>query len=197
MRLSKLQCVSVLVLLLLAPAAAQAAGAVLGARAGVSVASASLDVNETFSSDNRTGFAGTIFLDLGSALLNLQPEASYVQKGIQDGNTGETLELDYFELAGLLKVGLPIPVVQPHLFGGIGADFRVQDNIPADVTFSAKNADWNLIFGADVKFGLGKVILYGDGRYALGLTDVTEASDVVQDMKNRAWIFSAGVGLPF
>jgi hypothetical protein len=197
MRLSKLQFSSLVVLCLVLPGAASAAGAVLGARGGVSVASASLDVNQTFSSENRTGFAGTIFLDLGAALLNLQPEASYVQKGIEDGNTGQTLELDYFELAALLKVGLPIPVVQPHVFGGVGADFRVQDNVPADITFSSKNTDWNLIFGADVKFVLGKFILYGDGRYAMGLTDVTEASDVVTDMKNRAWIFSAGIGMPF
>jgi hypothetical protein len=197
MRLSKLQFASLAVLCLVLPGAASAAGGVLGARGGVSVASASLDVNQTFSSENRTGFAGTIFLDLGAALLNLQPEASYIQKGIKDGNSGQTLELDYFELAALLKAGLPIPVVQPHVFGGIGADFRVQDNVPSDITFSAKNADWNLIFGADVKFALGKIILYGDGRYAMGLTDVTEASDVVTDMKNRAWIFSAGIGLPF
>ena len=197
MRLSKLQCASVLVLFCLVPVAAHAGGAVFGARAGVSVAEASLDVNQTFSSDNRTGFAGTIFLDFPSALLNLQAEASYIQKGIENAESGQALELDYFELAGLLKFGLPIPVVQPHLFGGIGADFRVQDNVPADVTFSSKNTDWNLIFGADVKFVLGKIILYGDGRYAMGLTDVTEASDIVQDMKNRAWIFSAGIGLPF
>lgn len=196
MRISKLQCASVLALTILLPAAARA-GSVLGVRGGVSVAEASLDVSETLSSDNRTGFAGTIFLDLGSALLNLQAEASYVEKGLENAETGEELELNYFELAGLLKFGLPIPVVQPHVFGGVGADFRVEDNVPADVAFSAKNTDWNLIFGADVKFVLGKIILYGDGRYAMGLTDVTEASDIVQDMKNRAWIFSAGVGMPF
>ena len=197
MRLSKLQFASLVVLCLVLPGAANAAGAVLGARAGVSVAKASLDASQTFASENRTGFAGTIFLDLGGALLNIQPEVSYIQKGLKDGNSGETLELDYFEAAALLKAGLPLPVLQPHVFGGIAADFRVQDNIPADIQFSAKNADWNLLFGADVKFARKKFVLYADGRYAMGLTDVTQTSDVVHDLKNRAWILSAGIGMPF
>ncbi len=197
MRISKLQCTSFLVLCLSAPAMAHAAGTVLGARLGVSVAKASLDVSETFSSENRTGFAGTVFLDLGAALLNFQPEASYIQKGLKDGNTGQTIKLDYFELALLAKAGLPIPVVTPHVFAGVAADFNVQENVPADLTFSVKNADWNLLFGADVKFALGKFVLYGDGRYALGLTDVAEGTSVVSDLKNRAWILSAGLGLPF
>jgi hypothetical protein len=167
---------------------AEAAG-IIGARAGVSVAEASLDVDATFSEENRTGFAGSLFAQLGLGVIMLQPEVSYIQKGISG------LELNYVEFAGLAKAGLPIPVVTPHLFAGIGAD--ILTNSETDFNIDTKNTDWTAIFGADVMFNLSGFIAVVDGRYGMGLTEIEEASDTVSNLKNRAWLFSAGLAKSF
>ena len=174
------------------------AAATIGARAGVSIAKASLDAQQNFDTANRTGFTGTIFLDLGLGVINLQPEISYIQKGAKDATTGAKIKLDYVETAALLKVGLPLPVIQPHVFAGIGADFNTDTSITfANSTLTTKNVDWTVPLGADVKLAFGKLGVYADARYAVGLTNINEGTAVVKDLKNRAWILSAGVGVAF
>jgi len=175
--------------------AAHAAG-VIGVRGGVTVASASLDISQTLDKENQTGFAGSAFATLGAGVAVIQPEISYVEKGVKDSATNNGIELNYLELAALVKTGLPVPVVKPHVFGGIAADIEVDKNV-SGIQLDTKSPDWNLIFGADVQFDLSSIMLLADGRYALGLTDVSKGSDVVSDLKNRAWIFSAGVGFHF
>lgn len=178
--------------------AGPASATTLGVRAGVSIAKASLDIQQNLNSDNRTGFAGTVFLDGGGGLLGLQPEVSYLQKGVKDGTTGEVVELDYVELAALVKAGLPLGLIQPHVFVGIGADYSTNSTTKLqNIDFSVRNADWSLPIGADVRIPLGKYALYGDARYAIGLTDINKGSANVQNLKNRAWILSAGIGCSF
>jgi hypothetical protein len=184
-----------LALALLVSTQPAAADKIAGVRAGASVASASVDVSQTFDEDNITGFAGSAFVQLGLGVLTVQPEASYIQKGVKDAASGIEAKFDYFELAALLKAGLPVPVVKPHLFGGIAADWEVGSDLPQGLETS--NTDWNVLIGADVMFELGQLVLVADGRYAVGLKDIAEASDVVSDLKNRAWIFSAGLGTHF
>ena len=67
---------------------------VLGIRGGVSVASASIDdIGETFDQSNRTGFAGTVFFNTGKGIFSLQPELSYIQKGVKDNDFDEAIIL--------------------------------------------------------------------------------------------------------
>lgn len=169
---------------------------VLGIRGGVSVASASIDdVSGTFDESNRTGFAGTVFFNTGKGIFSLQPELSYIQKG-----TSDQTELSYLELAALLKAGLPLGIARIGIFAGIGADFEMDCKVSegsdstscSDTGVDTKSPDWNGIFGLDLAVYLGSISLWGDGRYALGLSDISDLESV--SYKNRAWIFSAGVG---
>jgi len=158
----------------------------LGIRGGVSVASADIeDIDGTFDQDNRTGFAGTLFFNAG--------------KGILSGESNQT-ELTYLEAALLLKAGLPLGIARAGIFGGIGADFEMdckvvegsQSESCSDLGLDTKSPDWNALFGIDLAVYLGGISLWGDGRYAVGLSDIADIEDV--SYKNRAWIFSAGVG---
>jgi hypothetical protein len=197
MRVRKSILASSLVLCAIVASSAQAVGT-LGARLGVSISKASLDVKQNFDSANRTGFAGTVFLDLGLGVLDLQPEASYIQKGAKDATTGDVIKLDYVELAALIKAGLPLPTIQPHVFVGLAADYATKNDFTvSNIDFSTKNADWTVPIGVDLKLALGKLALYGDARYAIGLTDVSKGSANVTNLKNRAWILSAGIGTSF
>lgn len=191
----KVSILSIAVLLVLAASGPARADSILGVRGGVCVASASLDINQTFDKDNRTGFAGSVFLSNGSGLLAIQPEVSYVQKGVEDAISNGGVELDYLELAALLKAGIPLATLRPHVFGGVGADFEVKHD--TELALDTSSMDWNLIFGADLEILFGQLAVVVDGRYALGLTDVSKTSDIVSDLKNRAWIFSAGLGCSF
>ena len=174
------------------------AAATLGARLGVSIAKASLDVQQSFETANRTGFTGTVFLDTGTGVLSLQPEVSYIQKGAKNATTGAVIKLDYVELAALLKAGLPLPAIQPHVFAGIGADFSTDNNVTVgNIDFSTKKADWTVPIGVDVKVAVGSLAICADARYAIGLTDISKGSANVRNLKTRAWIVSAGVGMSF
>ena len=173
----------------------------LGVRGGVAVASASLeDASETLDTDNRTGFAGTLFLNAGKGRFSLQPEVSYIQKGVKDADGGGETQFTYIEAAALLKAGLPLGIARAGLFGGIGADFEsdckiVEDGVETscdDEEIDTKSPDWNAIFGLDVAVYVGGISLWGDGRYSVGLSDISDVESI--SYKNRAWIFSVGLG---
>lgn len=174
---------------------------VLGIRGGVSVASASIDdIGETFDQSNRTGFAGTVFFNTGKGIFSLQPELSYIQKGVAESGSSNQTELSYLELAALLKAGLPLGIARIGIFAGIGADFEMDCTISdgsestscSDSGVDTKSPDWNGLFGLDLAVYLGGISLWGDGRYALGLSDISDLESI--SYKNRAWIFSAGIG---
>jgi hypothetical protein len=174
---------------------------VLGVRGGVSVASASIDdVSGTFDQSNRTGFAGTLFFNTGKGVFSLQPELSYIQKGVEESGTSNSTELSYLELALLLKAGLPLGIARAGVFGGIGADFEMDCKIAegsqsescSDAGLETNSPDWNGLFGIDVAVYLGSISLWGDGRYAVGLSNISDLESI--SYKNRSWIFSAGIG---
>ena len=173
----------------------------LGVRAGVAVASANIDdVDGTFDQSNRTGFAGTIFYNAGKGIFSLQPELSYIQKGVAESGTSNETQLTYIEGALLLKAGLPLGIARAGIFGGIGADFETDCKIVegseetscSDAGVDTKSPDWNGIFGLDIAIYLGGISLWGDGRYAVGLSDISDVDSV--SYKNRSWIFSAVIG---
>ena len=165
-----------------------------GAKAGVSVSSASLDaIDETFNKSNQTGFAGGLFLQNYWGLFGGQLEASYIQKGVKDNDFDEAIKLDYIELAALLKVGLPLGIVRPGLFGGVGFDILLScDSDGDDCKDESSSTDWVGIIGGDVIVYFGSFMVFGDGRYNIGLSNVTDVSDF--EYKNQGWTFQAGVG---
>ena len=86
------------------------AQASLGIKAGLSFATLS---NNKPDWKNRTGFAAGIALDLRGGLIGLQPEALYVQKGVEfDGTpsaSSDAPRLTYIDVPILLKITIPTP----------------------------------------------------------------------------------------
>jgi hypothetical protein len=171
---------------------AHAAG-VLGGRLGVAVSTLDTEADDVFDAENHEGFALSGFYQIGTGNFTFQPELSYIEKGVQDGMTGQDITLSYAEIAALAKLGLPILGMQPHVFAGLAGDIEVNKDSPFDI--DTKSFTPNVLVGADLMLTVGPVYLIGDGRYAVGLSDINEVDDVVSDLKNRSWIFSLGVGL--
>jgi hypothetical protein len=178
--------------LLVAAPAAHAAG-VLGGRLGVAVSTIDTGADDVFDEDNHEGFALTGFYQMGNGHLTFQPELSYIEKGVKDATTGSEITLSYAEIAALGKLGLPILGMQPHVFAGLAGDIEVNKESPFDI--DTKSFDPNVLVGGDLMVTLGPVYLIGDGRYAVGLSDINNVDDVFSEVKNRSWIFSVGVGV--
>ena len=169
----------------------------LGFRGGVSVADASVDISDTFDKSNRTGFVGGLFLNYDASLLGFQIGAQYAQKGV-DLDIEDTINefsLSYLEIPAVVKLGIPLGVIKPSVFGGAGLGFKTGcDNSGADCGDDLKGTDFTGIAGADVAIYLGSISLWADGRYHFGLSNINDASDVVGDLKNRNWTLQAGLG---
>jgi hypothetical protein len=174
-----------------------------GIRGGVSVASADFDVSETFSKENRTGFTGGVFWDHGGKnLFGYQFGASYTQKGVEvSGTGGGELSLNYIEIPAVLKLGIPLGIVKPSVFGGAafgikaGCSFDGPASGFGDPCDDIKSTEWSGVFGLDTAFYLSSISLWFDARYHVGINNVLD-SDNFSDLKNRAWNITGGVGFP-
>jgi len=167
-----------------------------GFRGGVSVATASVSA-QTFGKSNRTGFAGGVFLDYEAGPLGFQVGAEYAKKGVDLdlGDAVHEFDLAYLEIPAVLKVGLPLGVMKPSVFGGVGLGFKTGcDSGGVDCGDELKGTDLSGIAGADLALYLGSISLWADGRYHFGLQDVADASDVTSGLKNRNWTLQAGIG---
>lgn len=176
------------------PASAQ----ILGVKGGVSVASASLDTSATFDKENRTGFVGGAFLTWSVGPLGFQPEVSYARMGFGERGAADGLKLGYLTGTALLKLGIPLVVAKPSVFGGLAYGIRTNCEVDgtscSDAGLDVKRTDTSAVFGGDLAVYIGKASLWADGRYNIGLQDINESSDIFRSVKNRAWQLQAGIG---
>ena len=151
---------------------------------------------------SRVGFTGGIFLafNLGK-VVTIQWEALYTMKGATfvalDDSYTDKLYGDYIEIPLLLKIKIPLPVIQPFVFAGPSVGFKLSekaelDGVPVDVAL-LKNNDYGAIFGAGVNLGRSFML---DVRYSLGLQKVIDTIEgqVQPDIKNGVWSATIGIG---
>ena len=168
----------------------------LGARGGVTVASVSGDLADTFDTSNRTGFVGGLFLNYDAGLLGFQVAGQYSQAGAEfdAGEAVENFDLNYIQIPAVIKVGIPLGIAKPSVFGGAQLGFNTGcDSAGEDCGDDVSSTEWSGVAGADVAFYLGSISLWFDARYNFGFSDINDAQDVVGDLKNRVWNFQGGV----
>ena len=177
------------------------AQSVWGIRGGVSVASASFRT-DTFDADNRTGFTGGLFWDHGGKnLFGYQFGASYTQKGFEGSGTSDDVSLNYIEIPAILKLGIPLGFVKPSVFGGaalginVGCSYDGPSAGFVDPCDDISGTEWSGVFGFDTAFYLSSISLWFDARYHVGINNILD-SDNFDDLKNRAWNITGGVGFP-
>ena len=166
----------------------------IGIKAGLSYATLS---NKSPDFDARTGLAAGIAFDLRSGLIGIQPEVLYVQKGVTATGTpsGTAPKLDYVDVPVLLKLTLGTPGIQPMIYAGPSAGFRLSCKVLEATCPSGtvKSTDWGAVLGGGVRIGGNKGITL-EGRYTWGLKDIHDVSAGV-DQKTRTFLALAGFSL--
>lgn len=190
-----------LLLTLVVSSTALAQGGTLGVRAGASVATLDTDAESILDEENRTGLVAGVFYNRALGLLGYQIEVLYTSRGADFGADG-SLDLTYIQIPALLRVNLPVGLLQPGVFAGVAAALNIDcqvgnsDNCDDIEGVEVNDVDLNGVIGADLRFGLAGVGLWLDGRYYVGLSDIGDFDAAVGDLKNRSWEFSAGLGIP-
>ena len=180
-----------------------AAGVQFGLKAGGNIAKPTrADADDaTATLKSRVGFTGGIFLAINfGSVLTIQPEILYTMKGanytaLDDAYT-DKLYADYIEIPLLLKLKLPLPVIQPFIFAGPSVGFKLSEKLERDgvplTDALLKNNDYGAIFGAGVNLGRNFMI---DVRYSLGLQKVYDTlhGTIEPDIKNGVWAATIGI----
>jgi hypothetical protein len=124
--------------------------------------------------------------------------------GITFGSVGSTLDVDYIEIPVLLRLSAPTPgPVAFRLLAGPVASFKVDEKISTTglVGYTldsdqVKTADYGLAAGAAVAFRSGTMSVVAEGRYTLGLADVSDLP-FGGEVKNGAIYATLGLEFPF
>ena len=170
----------------------------LGIRGGISVANASLDIQEDFDKSNRTGFTGGVFWDWASSgLLGIQIGAQYTQKGVELDvqQAASDFDLAYLEIPAVVKLGLPLGPVRPSVFGGAALGFNTscEDVDGNDCGEDVESTEWSGVAGADLAIYIGGISLWADARYHFGLNNISKDA-LIEEAKNRTWTLQVGLG---
>lgn len=154
------------------------------------------------------GLTGGLFFSLNLGFIGIQPEILYSRRGMMyELDTENKLEYmaDYIEGLVLLKLSiLPVGPIRPVIFGGPSYGYllkaRGRMTTPegtevADVADMFEKTEWAAVFGAGLDFKLAGILLTVDGRYHMGLTNISTEVEVGQTVKNKG--FSVLVGISF
>ncbi|MDR2282078.1 MAG: PorT family protein [Sphingobacterium sp.] len=163
-------------------------------KAGINIAKQAIkDVN---GEKSKVGFQGGVGVNIHTKIagFSIQPELNFVQKGSEiNGKDGRKIDYNtsYLELPVLAKYSIGPLFVN----AGPAIGLRLSDSNKAkEAIGKTKSIDFGVQMGlgAALPVGPGKVIV--DGRYNLGLTNVSDVSN--RNIKNRGILVSLGYAIP-
>jgi hypothetical protein len=156
-------------------------------------------------------------LDILGGQLGLQPEVNFVTKGFDalESDRGEEVsskyKINYIEVPVLLYWKLPLKGrLRPGVFCGpyFGFATKVMEVQTAlgeteerELGENLKGRDFGLVFGGNIRYGLGSMVLMIDIRYSLGSNNISKDITAVayefresDRIRNRAFTVGLGVG---
>jgi hypothetical protein len=153
--------------------------------------------------ESKVGFMGGIFLAFNfGKVVTIQTEVLYTMKGASyvalDDSYTDKLYSNYIEVPLLLKINIPLPVIQPFVFAGPTVGFKLSEKLMSNgeeiplTEALVKNNDYGAIFGAGLNLGRNFML---DVRYSLGMQKViaTIEGEVQPDFKNGVWAATIGI----
>ncbi|BAP29479.1 uncharacterized protein CHSO_0442 [Chryseobacterium sp. StRB126] len=162
-------------------------------KVGINIANQSIkNVNDEKS---KTSFQAGLGVNIQTGIKNfsVQPEVNFISKGTKFKNSfgSETYNFNYIEVPVLAKYSFG-PV---YVNAGPSIGFLMGKNEKVKATYGkTRSIDFGLQMGAGVAIpaGPGKVIV--DGRYNLGLNNISDEKGL--DVKNRGFAISLGYAIP-
>ena len=156
-------------------------------------------------------------LDIVGGQLGLQPEVNFLNKGFDALETDQGEEVSskykirYIEVPVLVYWKLPLKgSLRPGFFCGpyFGFATRVMEVQTAfgetekrELGDNLKGRDFGLVFGGNIRYGLGAVVLMLDIRYSLGLNNISQDITAIayefqegDKIKNRVLTVGLGIG---
>lgn len=157
-----------------------------GAKAGVNFASLTGDDVEDI--DGRTSFhLGMIAEFLLSEKFAIQPEVLYSSQGAKASDEDSEWKLDYVSIPVMAKYfvteGLSLEA-GPYVAFNVVSEFDME-GITVDLEDETESTDFGAAFGLGYQLPMG---LFFQGRYAMGLTDISSEGDA----KNGVFQLSLG-----
>lgn len=150
----------------------------------------------------RTGGAGGLFLGYRAAIVGVDIEALYAQRGAKSSESfgDAATRLDYIDVPAYVKVTIPTPGVQPFAYAGPQLSFEVKcqtayGTLDCPDNTGRKKTDFAGVIGAGVRIGAKSLGVTVEGRYVYGLTDLklSTISDS-ESYKNRTFMLLVGIG---
>ncbi|MFV0529812.1 MAG: porin family protein [Flavobacteriales bacterium] len=161
-------------------------------KAGINIASQA--IKGASNEKSKVGFQGGVGLNIltGAGGFSVQPELNFVSKGTSFKTRGkkENYNLNYLELPVLAKYSFG----QVYVNAGPSIGFLLGQSDKSKVAIGEmKKIDFGIQMGAGVAIpaGPGKVIV--DGRYNLGLSNISDVKSA--DIKNRGIMVSVGYAI--
>lgn len=158
-------------------------------------------------------FLAGIGFEIGSRIA-LEVDILYFRKGVKFKGTINAPEMGYngsFDMRNFVdEISLPVllklklfPGSTPYVLGGgeiayvlsNKAKYSISDESTGltlsgseDLKESTKEIDYGLVFGAGFELNTGIMALMIEGRYHMGLANVTKTSEKIPDMDEKDWI---------
>ncbi|QHW00150.1 porin family protein [Spirosoma endbachense] len=198
--MNKFVCTALVLIGLVSTTSAQVA---LVPKAGLNLARIAFDQANNNDTRTRGVFVGGIGVLIGSpfTVFSLQPEVLFSQKGYQRAKN-DRFTVNYIEIPVMGRLSLGSNQTRGYLGIGpsygfaIGGKNRGTDGKDVKVEFGdgpgeTNRSDWGLQFGLGLSQRLGIGALQIEGRYGLGLSNISSA-----ESHNRVISFTAGYAIP-
>lgn len=162
-------------------------------KAGITIATQS--IKNMDGEKSKTSFQAGLGVNIQTGLQNfsVQPEVNFISKGTRIKNHfgNQTYNLNYIEIPVLAKYSFG-PV---YVNAGPSIGFLVGKSDKIKAAYGkTKTLDFGLQMGAGVAIPAGPGKLIVDGRYNLGLSNISDEKGV--NVKNRGFAVSLGYAIP-
>lgn len=115
-----------------------------------------------------------------------------------------TYKLDYIQIPVLLVLHGDWDEFRPYLLAGPAVAFKVNSEVEAEFESlkiggeldDVKDVEVSLVLGGGLAIPVGEMVLFGEGRFDVGLTRVDD-NDTGDGIKNITISLDAGIGIPF
>ncbi len=164
-------------------------GARWGIKAGANLAN--VKVGDNSQTGTRTALAGGVALELPfMGNLKLQAEAGYSEYGYTVSALGITATATYDVVEGQLlakyRLGGVDSLIKPFILAGAQAGYRIAtkikvDSSTTDASEATKKFVASAVVGGGILLNLGGMDVGIDGRYLVGLNDISESSPSIKN----------------